>query len=43
MASTNQTIINALYDDDDVLLSGVKQVREKGLEIQEVYSPFPGR
>jgi hypothetical protein len=41
MAKDNNKIINALFDDDDVLLSGVKQVREKGFSIQEVYSPFP--
>jgi hypothetical protein len=37
----NKVIISALYDDDDVLLSGVKQVRAKGYHIEEVYSPFP--
>jgi hypothetical protein len=41
MATTNQIIVNALYDDDDVLLKGVKKVRERGLDIQEVYTPFP--
>jgi hypothetical protein len=39
--ATNSTIVSALYDDDDVLLRGVKELREKGMEIQEVYSPFP--
>jgi hypothetical protein len=41
MATNNNIIVSALFDDDDVLLSGVKQVREKGLSVQEVYSPFP--
>jgi len=41
MSTKNQTIISALYDDDDVLLAGIKQLREKGYEIAEVYSPFP--
>ncbi len=37
----NKVIISALYDDDDVLLTGVKQVKDKGYHIEEVYSPFP--
>lgn len=37
----NKVIISALYDDDDILLSGVKRLREKGYHIDEVYSPFP--
>lgn len=41
MATTKQVQVDALFDDDDVLLSGVKQVREKGFQVQEVYSPFP--
>lgn len=41
MATMNNIQINALYDDDDILLKGVKAIREKGLEIGEVYSPFP--
>ncbi|PID69433.1 MAG: hypothetical protein CSA39_00600 [Flavobacteriales bacterium] len=34
-------VIHALYDDDDVLLSAVKQVREKDYHIEEVFTPFP--
>lgn len=41
MATTNHTIVRALYDDDDTLMSAVKQVREKGYHIDEVYTPFP--
>jgi len=41
MATKNKVIISALYDDDDVLLKGVKDIREKGFNIDEVYSPFP--
>lgn len=37
----NKVIISALYDDDDILLSGVKRLRDKGYHIAEVYSPFP--
>ena len=38
--SSNQ-VIHALYDDDDVLLSAVKSIREKKHHIEEVYTPFP--
>ena len=34
-------IIYAIYDDDDVLLHSVKTLKEKGIGIVEVYSPFP--
>lgn len=42
MASTeSKAIIRALYDDDDVILDAVKEVRSKGYHVSEVYSPFP--
>jgi len=42
MATTkSKVIIGDLYDDDDVLLKGIKDVREKGFHVEEVYSPFP--
>lgn len=42
MATTkSKQIISALYDDDDVLLKGIKDVRDKGFHVDEVYSPFP--
>ncbi|MGB0427620.1 MAG: DUF3341 domain-containing protein [Flavobacteriales bacterium] len=34
-------VIYALYDDDDVLMDGVKTIRSKGYHIDEVYTPFP--
>jgi len=34
-------VIYAIYDDDDVLLKAVKQVREADHHIDEVYTPFP--
>ena len=37
--SSNQ-VIQALYDDDDMLLSAVKSIREKKYRIEEVYTPF---
>ena len=30
-----------IFDDEDVLLKGIKKVRDTGIKIQEVYSPFP--
>lgn len=38
--SSNQ-VIHAIYNDDDVLLSAVKSIREKKYHIEEVYTPFP--
>jgi hypothetical protein len=34
-------VIHAIFDDDDVLLSAVKKVREAKYEIEEVFTPFP--
>lgn len=42
MATTeSKTIVRALYDDDDVVMKAVKDVRAKGYRVEEVYSPFP--
>jgi len=42
MAKHTKTItVRALYNDDDVLLDGVKKIKEQGHQIDEVYSPFP--
>jgi hypothetical protein len=42
MAHTDSSpLIRAIYTDDDVVLSAVKTLREKGMKIKEVYSPFP--
>lgn len=30
-----------VYNDEDVLLSAVKKVRDSGVKIEEIYSPFP--
>ena len=35
------TVIHAIYTDDDVLMSAVKEVRKKHLHINEIYTPFP--
>ena len=34
-------VLHALYDDDDVLLKAVKEVREQKHHIEEIYTPFP--
>lgn len=34
-------VIHALYDDDDVLLAAVKDIRAEKYHIEEVYTPFP--
>ncbi len=33
--------IHALYDDEEILLKAVKEVRSKGMKIKEVFTPFP--
>lgn len=30
-----------IFDDEDVLLDGIRKIRSSGVKIQEVYSPFP--
>ena len=37
--STNT--IYGIFDDEEVLLSSVKEIRSNNIEIKEVYSPFP--
>jgi hypothetical protein len=34
-------VLQAMYDDDDVLITAVKKVREAHHHIEEVYTPFP--
>ena len=38
-AATNFLV--GVYDDDDVILNACAKIREKGIKIHEVYSPFP--
>ena len=33
-------IVRAFYNDDDILLSAVKTIRENKYHIEEVYTPF---
>lgn len=37
----NKNFVVGLFEDEDVLLQAVKRVRENGIKIHEVYSPFP--
>jgi len=34
-------VIHAIYNDDDVLMSAVKQVKDARYHIEEIYTPFP--
>jgi hypothetical protein len=34
-------VIHAIYNDDDILLHAVKQVRGEHYHIEEIYTPFP--
>jgi|TARA_B110000438_G_C15672238_1_gene588659 hypothetical protein len=34
-------VLHILYDDDDVLMKAVKDIRKKKYHIEEVYTPFP--
>lgn len=36
-----KNFVLGIYDDEDVLLNAVTKIREAGVKIQEVYSPFP--
>ncbi|XOD69001.1 MAG: DUF3341 domain-containing protein [Flavobacteriales bacterium AspAUS03] len=41
MSKATTNIVYGLYDDDDVLLDGIKFLKSKGIKINEVYTPFP--
>ncbi|MEQ9424744.1 MAG: DUF3341 domain-containing protein [Cyclobacteriaceae bacterium] len=36
-----KNFVLGIYDDEDVLLGAITKIREAGIKIQEVYSPFP--
>lgn len=38
---SNKNFVLGVFDDEDVLLHAVDKVRDKGVKIHEVYSPFP--
>ena len=37
----DEKLIHAVYDDDDVLLSAVKELRNAKYQIKDVFTPFP--
>lgn len=42
MASpVNSRFLVGIFDDDDVVMKAVREVREAGVRIHEVYTPFP--
>ncbi len=38
---SKENFLVGIFDDEDVLLSAVENIRDKGVKIKEVYSPFP--
>ncbi len=41
MSDSGTKFLIGIYEDEDVLLNAISSVREKGVSIYEVYSPFP--
>ena len=37
----SKKLIHAIFDDEEILLASVKELRANKIEIEEVYSPFP--
>ena len=37
----NKKVIHAIFDDEEILLQSVKEIKSKKYNIEEVYSPFP--
>ena len=37
----DKNFVVGIFDDEDAVLSGIKSVRDSGIKIHEVYSPFP--
>jgi hypothetical protein len=37
----DKNFVVGIFDDEEILLDGIKSVRGKGVKITEVYSPFP--
>src|SRR6266480_1944796 len=38
---SNKNFVVGIFDDEDILIDGVEKIRERGVKIHEVYSPFP--
>ena len=41
MKTLNKTILYGLYLDDEILMDAVREIREEGKEIWDVFTPFP--
>lgn len=41
MHTMTNKVVQALYNDDDVLMSAVKKTRNERYHIEEIYTPFP--
>ncbi len=41
MRTLDKTILYAMYTDEEVLLDAVREIREQGVEIWDVFTPFP--
>ena len=39
--ATGSDYLVGIYDDEDVLLSAIRNIRNEGVKIHEVFSPFP--
>ncbi len=37
----DKNFIVGVFDDEEAVLNGIRKVRESGVKIHEVYSPFP--
>ncbi|MBL6874746.1 MAG: DUF3341 domain-containing protein [Flavobacteriales bacterium] len=37
----SKKVIHAIFDDEEILLQSVKEIRSKKYDVEEVYSPFP--
>ena len=37
----SKKVLHAIFDDEEVLLSSVKEIKDNDIAISEVYSPFP--
>jgi hypothetical protein len=37
----DKNFIVGVFDDEEILMTGIKSVRDNGVKIHEVYSPFP--
>jgi hypothetical protein len=38
---TTQKFLYGLYNDDDIMISGIKSMQEKGIKVKDAYTPFP--